>query len=678
MTISTVEIAPSNSDAIPDTSLALDALSIAGIDLDGPSRHLDIGKIDLGGFAVQGWSQGEQVSLVDMFATDFPANSGSGEEPATHNEEDSGQDWTAEIGNVSVGASIDWHSEFTEPPLLSITPITARASNIKWPFTGQTAVELGLSINDEAGLSVDGALALAEGSGTINYRLSDLPLPWFNPNLPAALKARISDGRLQLAGQTELQAFIPQRIQGGGDISQFSGGVEGSDASLTSWDIVRWEGLAVNLDKRELTLNKLSINDYQGRLHIQKDGSINTQKIWQEEVGEEAQELAEDLSEDGPWKISIPAIIMTDSQIDFMDESLPIPFRTVVGDLKGEILDLSSEPGASAQIKVRGSVDGYAPVRLSGTAAPFSSPPDLDLELTFQGVDMALLSPYSGTYAGHTIDRGLLNLDLHYELENGHLEGKNQVLIENLKFGENIESDKDLNLPLDLALALLTDLNGVIDLRVPISGDIDDPDFSLGSVISSAFLNLITKAATAPFALLGALVDSDEDLQRINFRSGESELNDRAMQRLDTLAEAVAQRPSVNLIISGRMNPQADLERLQIQALGNELVDAGLSPEDLTSKSPAWEKAIHKRYLALARTAENRAQATLSEQYDWLAAQIVISHDALLQLIESRAVAVKTYLVNEAGLAADRAVIDIPAPGDERHKFSGVELDVGS
>jgi autotransporter translocation and assembly factor TamB len=282
-----------------------------------------------------------------MFATDFPANTGAGEEPVKQTEEDSAQAWTAEIGNVSVGASIDWHSEFTNPPLLSISPITARASNIKWPFTGQTAVELGLSINDAAGLSVDGALALAEGSGTINYQLSDLPLPWFNPNLPAALKARISDGRLKLAGQTELQAFIPHQIQGGGDISQFSGGVEGSEASLTSWDIVRWEGLAVNLDKRELTLDKLSINDYQGRLHIQKDGSINTQKIWQEEVGEEAQELAEDLSEDGAWKINIPAIIMTDSQIDFMDESLPIPFRTVVGDLKGEIFDLSTEPGPS-------------------------------------------------------------------------------------------------------------------------------------------------------------------------------------------------------------------------------------------------------------------------------------------------------------------------------------------
>jgi hypothetical protein len=222
------------------------------------------------------------------------------------------------------------------------------------------------------------------------------------------------------------------------------------------------------------------------------------------------------------------------------------------------------------------------------------------------------------------------------------------------------------------------DLNGLIDLRVPISGDIDDPDFSLGSVISSAFLNLITKAVTAPFALLGALVDSDEDLQRINFNSGASELNDRAMQRLDTLAEAIAQRPSVNLVISGRLNPQADLEQLQAEALNTELVTAGLSVADLTDKSPAWEKAIHKRHLALAPAAENKAELSLTEEHDWLVAQMVISNDTLLRLIEGRAVAVKTYLVNEAGLAADRAVIDIPAPGDERHKFSGVELDVGS
>ena len=134
-----------------------------------------------------------------------------------------------------------------------------------------------------------------------------------------------------------------------------------------------------------------------------------------------------------------------------MDQSLPIVFRTVVGDLNGEIRGMATDPARAATIELKGSVDGYAPVALGGKFNPFDISADQDLDLTFDGVDMALLSPYSGTYAGYPIEQGLLNLHLHYTLQSGKLQGKNDLVIDQLKLGEKIESDKAVDIPLELA-----------------------------------------------------------------------------------------------------------------------------------------------------------------------------------------------------------------------------------
>ncbi len=668
-------IDPKASGELPETAVELGALAVTGITIDGPAQHAKIEAVDIDGLAISGWSEGSRVSLAEMFAVDMG-------EPAAADQEDAeaGDPWTAEIASIGLLASVDWRSEFTDPPHLQVTPLEAQVQGLRWPFDGDTGVTVNLRINEQAEAGASGTLALASGDGRIEYQLKGLPLTWFNPNLPKELKAELTGGEVELAGKTALSGFVPARIGGTGAITGFSGKVEGEEDSLTSWETVQWQDLQVDLDQRSVALGKLSIIGYSGRLHIREDGSINTQKLWQEEVGEQAEQLAEDLSRDQPWTISLPVIQVAGSAVDFMDESLPIRFRTVVGDLDGEVLGLSTAPGAIAKVTMKGSVDGYAPVNLNGTAAPFNAPPDLDLSLTFDGVDMALLTPYSGTYAGRTIERGLLSLDLQYALQSGKLDGNNKVLIAQLRLGEKVDSDRALDLPLDLALALLTDMNGVIDLTVPVSGDIDNPEFSLGSVIAGAFMNLITKAVTAPFALLANLVGSDdEDLQRINFASGSAELMEAERARLDQLGSALAQRPNLTLVVSGRLHPTADRERLQGTLLEEQLLADGLDPKQLETRGPDWEEAIQERYAALGAAGKKNpegAEPTVREQYEQVRATIEVPASALTQLIESRAIAVKSYLVNEAGMASDRAVIDAVNLEDKAHTFSGVELDV--
>jgi hypothetical protein len=671
-----IAIIPADPQALPDTGLGWNSFKVEGISVEGSRQHASVELVSLQGLTVEGWSEGATVSLAELFAFDTgdEPSEAPGEPPPEQGTGEEGPAWTAAVRSIQLGDSrVAWRSEFTDPPRLDVTPIEIRVDNLLWPLAEETAVSVKIGVNEVARAAIDGSLALAEGAGDINYQLEDLQLAWFNPNFPPELKATITQGSASTKGTVSLDEFAPVRITTDGDVSGFEGRIEDDEESFTRFESIRWEQLAVDLEQREVAMQQLSINSYSGRLHIRKDGTVNTQRVWQAEVGDKAEEVAAEIKQGDPWKVNVPTILVTDSEIDFMDESLPIQFRTVVQDLNGEVLNLSTAEGAEAKVDVRGSVDGYAPVALTGSTQPFLSPPDLDLILTFDGVDMALLTPYSGTYAGRAIERGLLNLHLEYKLENGKLQGDNSVVIDKLKLGESVDSDKALDLPLDLALALLTDANGVIDIAVPVSGDIDDPQFSLGQVITGAFINLITKAATAPFALLANLIGTEEDLQRVNIATGSAELDQAGKTRLDQLGKALAERPGLTLVILGRLNPKADLQRLQDRQLEAELAAENIPAKEIETKGSGWEKAIRARYLALPGAVED---ATPRQQYDAVRDQVVVPASTLEKLLQDRAVAVKTYLVNEVGLAADRAVIEQVSAQDEANLFSGVELDV--
>ncbi|HBX71870.1 MAG TPA: hypothetical protein DEG86_02690, partial [Halieaceae bacterium] len=363
---------------------------------------------------------------------------------------------------------------------------------------------------------------------------------------------------------------------------------------------------------------------------------------------------------------------------DFLDESLPIRFRTVVGDLDGTITGLSSRKGQPLEVDLKGSVDGYAPVTFSGTASPLQEPPSLDLRLRFRGLDMARLTPYSGTYAGYAIEDGVMTVDLRYGLENNRLQGNNQIVIDQLQLGERIESSKALDLPLRLGIALLTNSNGVIDLAVPVSGDVNNPQFSLGSVIAGAFVNLLTKAITAPFALLANLVGSSEDLDTVDFAAGSSELDDHGQGKLRDLAAAMQQRPELSLQISGRLELDSDRTQLQRQLARSALLDAGLSEQDIRDRTRAWEDVVTNLYAELPGpepTDADEEGPSVLQQARILRDQWPVPDEALTRLATQRATTTKDFLLNE-GIQAER--LDVTASEEEstEKRFSGVELAI--
>ena len=666
--LSGVDIVPKDPSNLPDTALSLSDATIEGIALDSQSATVTVNSFAVDQLSVSGFSEESQVSLVDLFATSFESDA-EASTPST------GPEWQASLAQFAMSDStVNWRSEYTAPPTLQVSPINVEVEGLRWPLSGDARAQLALRINDLATLQVGGSIDLAEGVGTIDYDLTELPLSLFSPNLPQVLNANIESGSANNRGELQLADFIPVSTVMNGAIANFSMIIREEQDSISGIEQLRWQNLSVDIPAQLVRIDKLHLQRYSGRLHIKEDGTINTQRLIQDELAEaEAEQTPEEAVAD-PWKVEIPQIVLADSQIDFKDESLPLNFQTVIGEVNGEVNGFSTDAASELEVDLKGSVDGYAPVILNGNARPFGEPPAVDLALSFEGVDLARLTPYSGTYAGYAIDRGILNLNVRYGLENNRLDGDNSIVIDQLKLGERIESEKAVDLPINLALALLTDSNGVIDLAVPVSGDVNDPEFSLGGVIAGAILNLITKAVTAPFTLLAGLVNSDEDLQSVIFPSGAIEPDDNAKAKLVTLLDAMLQRPELTLVITGRLHPTADLKYLQAQQLKSELLEQGLSTTAIDSKDSLWESAIEQRYQALQPTEE--APPSINKQEAAVIAAMAIPDSALKSLADERAASAKRFLVNEQGMPADRAVLEQADPAADGNRFSGVEMSV--
>src|SRR5690606_18345189 len=263
----------------------------------------------------------------------------------------------------------------------------------------------------------------------------------------------------------------------------------------------------------------------------------------------------------------------------------------------------------------------------------------------------------SGTYAGYKIDSGRLSVQLVYTLEDGLIRGTNHIVVNQLQLGEQISGPKVRDLPLRFAIYLLTDANGVMDLGVDVTGSVDDPDFSVGSIIWKAFRNLIVKTAASPFRALANLVGgADRDnLDRVSFAPGSDVIAAGESHKLKQLTAALNQKPALKLSIRGHISPSQDIEALRDAALSQQLIAEGdIAGADIQQQSAAWQEAV--KDLFRERFPERKSEPLQTMQMnDAMRDNIELPSSALLDLATRRGLALKQALIVEHCLAADRA-----------------------
>jgi outer membrane protein OmpA-like peptidoglycan-associated protein len=482
----------------------------------------------------------------------------------------------------------------------------------------------------------------------------------------------------------ELKGIEPLALHIGGsaEITQLHTLDTIQDRDLVKWQSLQISGLDYNYPN-ELQIDKIDLNQPYVRFIINPDLSTNINDLLvdkpaatpnQEALPSEAPASPDE--PDVPFALRIGGIQIADGSANFADMSLRPPFITAIQDLGGSIGTLDNRQHHTASVDIDGKVDRYAPVSIEGSLTPFEPLQSLDITTRFRQVELTTLSPYSAKFAGYRIRKGRLNLDLRYRIQQGQLNAENEVVLEELQLGEKVDSEQAVDLPVRLAVALLKDSSGTIALKIPVQGDLKNPQFDVMPIIWQTLRNLVVRAAKSPFKFLGGLVGRDQaDLSQILFPPGSSTLVSAAGSNLDWLASALKERPVLRLEVEGMSAPAVDGPLLAEQWLEREY-------------QQTWYKILQRRGdtvpadPSMLEISEDEKTAILEGIYrsrmqqqppaEWQSLdeeararqlrQAILdrreSSTALLRrLSRARAASIKDYLVDKAGLAADRVYL---------------------
>jgi hypothetical protein len=274
-----------------------------------------------------------------------------------------------------------------------------------------------------------------------------------------------------------------------------------------------------------------------------------------------------------PFSVFIGKVNFKNGTGSFTDLSLPLPFGTDIHDLNGQMLALGTLEDIKTTTDIDGQVDEYGLMKIKGSLLSANPKKFTDMSVKFQNIDMTNLSPYTGKFIGYELKKGKMNVELDYKINESQMQGGNRIILKQMTLGEEVESEDAISAPVGLAIALLKDSDGVIDLDVPVEGDVDNPEFAIGHVVWTAFKNMIVGVATAPFRFLGNMLGMDADeLDNVTFEEGKSKLLPPEREKLDKLSTALLEKEMLTLQVAGSYDMKRDLLAMKTASLYNEAI----------------------------------------------------------------------------------------------------------
>ena len=478
------------------------------------------------------------------------------------------QAWSLDLGKLNIS---DFGVKFEDQSLATATTVPATINLLVHDISNrdgtQSPFEMGIDLSTGGTITLDGQLELlpeliVDTTLIINQLALQVAQPW----VAELARVEIDAGLLNADTQLRIDANEPLALSGSMNIESLDISDITKDERLLGWSRFAIDQMAFSTVANSLEVSTVSLTSPYARILIAEDQSTNFSELTiSTETNASAAEV-EPTDSATPLAVTVGQINIIDGSADFTDLSLPLPFATRMNDLQGSVSTLATVSVEPAQIELQGQVGKYGLTTIEGQLLP-SDPTELtDIELVFRNLAMSDLSPYTVKFASRSIDDGKLDVSLKYLVESGLLLGENKVVIRDLTLGDKIDHPDATSLPLGLAVALLKQPDGTIDIDLPVSGDVNDPEFSVGGVLFKAFVNLITKVATSPFRLLGGLVGADaEDLDQIEFRPGQAELTPPELEKLAKLTAALTLRPGLGLQLQGAVDAQADVQAMQAE-----------------------------------------------------------------------------------------------------------------
>lgn len=665
--------------------LAARRLRVAAVRFEQPRARLwrePDGSINLARLAAAAEPAAE-VSSAKADAADTPADTplaaavpvDDGSAPAAE-----GTAWRFELAKLELaGARLHFEDRAVHPALkLEVAPLDLTIAGISQDLGRPLTLTLAARISDQAGFDLSGTLAPAPLSGQLQLGLTDADLRWLQPYLVGVADLELQAGRLSGKGELTLQAPPASPAMGfAGDleVSGFASRDRAQQRDLLNWKSLRLGQLAYTLGPDALSIGRVDVDQAYARVAINEDGSVNLVQV--------LTPMAAAPNEAVPaatLPLRIGRVVVRDSRMQFADFSIEPNFQAEIKGLAGELRSLSSTAATPATVDLAGYViNPYSPVSIKGSANLFAFDAATDIALSFHNIDLPVFNPYSGRFAGYSIAKGKLNTDLHYRIDARQLDATHRIRLDQLEWGEATDSKDKVSLPVRMATSLLKNKDGLIDLDVPVNGSLDDPKFRVGPLVWKIVKNILVKAVTAPFRLLGGLFKGAEEARHVSFEPGSGQLSETDRGNLGALAKALLDRPNLGLEVPMAVLPELDLPALvevrwQQQLAGfvaSEIkADADAPPAafatlEVKQQRQLLEDLYRREFGAKpempeppppAEDSDKAARRLLEEQFavdhltTALRARIVVDPEQLTALAQQRADAVQAALMATEGM----------------------------
>ncbi|MGL6416620.1 DUF748 domain-containing protein [Aeromonas allosaccharophila] len=671
-------------------------LALSELAVDGQKQSLQIGKVTLQQPLLKATLNSQQeLDLADLLIESAPAKPVKGANPANEVAKSaapkSAQQAKAAGNGKKHAADKPWQWQIKQIAIdkgdLTLTesssgkPLARQLSGLKLALgplgsKGEQPSKLTLAthFNQNTPLTFDGQLTLTPFalSGDINQQ--GLPLTLAQPYLADLVRIKVQNGllssktRLDLA--TSAQGDLSKlTLQGGLDVNGLKVVDRADNQRLLEFNTLALTGLTYDGISQQMRIKEIALHKPFARIEIHEDGTTNLQQLLlpQPAATNSTQAAA---SRKGPdFRFTIDQLRTEQGNLRFADRSLSQDFVADIASLGGQSRHISNIPGQRSDLAFNGKVDRYAPVTIRGGTNLLVANPLLDIAVAFHNLELTTFTPYSGTYAGYAIDKGQLSMKLHYKLEGNRLEGDNDITIKKLQLGEKIKSEQAKDLPLGLAIALLSDANGVIQMNLKVKGDLDQPDFSIGNIFWDVLGNTLSKAITSPFSLLASLADGTDDLDELPFLPGDPDLTPTQQEKLIKLAQALKERPKLSMNIRGKVNFNEERPILQRQKLERVLakLTGNQADLDLLEQDPALQEALAQAYeerfgeeledLADRLHLDEESAALRTQAVILLRDQQLITAKSLRNLAMRRAQNTKEFLVDSQGITPERLFV---------------------
>ncbi len=645
---------------------------------------LDLGRreVEVGDFATRKGvlsvrrGAGGRLNVEELLAeTGQPAPPAKASPPEAPTGGAAGKPWVFTLKRGEIDRySVKYQDRTTDPPVeIALDRLRLKARNLGTQAGRKGSFSFHTLYNRTGDISLAGSVTVDPLSVSARISAKDLPVGVTQPYYTSRVKIVLTGGEYSANGELSIDARKGKPLHAGyrGEmfVRNFSSVDKERGEDFLKFGTLHFGGVDVGYNPTAVSIREISMSDFYSRIIVNPDATLNLQGI----VGKaDADNTAVPAAASGaadnaarqtdPVPVRIDAVTLQGGSVNFSDRYIRPNYSANLVGIGGRVTGLSSDPQSLADLDLRGNLGIGAPIEIKGKINPLADPIFLDLQAEVDDVDLPPLTPYAGRYAGYAIEKGKLSLNLKYHVERQRLQADNKVFIDQFTFGDAVDSPEATTLPVRLAVALLKDRNGEIHLDIPVSGDLDNPRFRILGVVWQVIKNLLVKAATSPFALLGAVFGGGgEQLSYLEFEPGQSTVTDEGAVKVGTLAKMLHDRPGLRLEAEGHVDPERDREALRAAFFRRKL--AVLKAEDMANAGqpvPALDNvridpAEYEKYLTRAYRKEKFPKprtflGTLKalpvpEMEKLMMTNIRVTDDDLRRLAQERAEAVRDRLV---------------------------------